>query len=288
MGNVRVTFYKNPTIGQLEVLQRDDYYAFGLRKEPVIKAGTNKYLYNGKELQEELNEYDYRARFYDPVIGRWNVVDPLSEDFDNVSPYNYGLNNPIRFIDPNGMSTEDFMKEHGLTSDDVENVYKAPGEQDTEEEQEIEEGRNAVNVPGTIIRKTKDGYTLNQVTKGNIATNQVLDKWMNYGMSLSGVGRSVLILKAVMSEEGDPEDLLGISLSMQQRSAANFKFNIPVQFTVNPSKFEYFFGKVVSGNTDNIKRSAQNLKDLTTLGITSERQLKSVFSQAFNMHQPQL
>ena len=33
---------------QLEVLQRDNYYAFGLRKEPVVKAGINKYLYNGK------------------------------------------------------------------------------------------------------------------------------------------------------------------------------------------------------------------------------------------------
>jgi RHS repeat-associated protein len=106
LGNVRATFYQNPASQQLEVLQRDDYYAFGLRKMGLPNANTNKYLYNGKELQEELGQYDYGARFYDPIIARWNVVDPLAEKYFNYSSYNYAANNPVLLIDKAGRDIE--------------------------------------------------------------------------------------------------------------------------------------------------------------------------------------
>ena len=136
LGNIRLSYTQSGT--ELKILEENHYYPFGLKHNnyntdkvqfkksefgtsavlQFAERNNNQYKYNGKELQVELglNMYDYGARNYDPALGRWINVDPLADLYESWSPYNYTLNNPIRYIDPDGMMVSD-----ALSGDDVTN-----------------------------------------------------------------------------------------------------------------------------------------------------------------------
>lgn len=56
-----------------------------------------------KEILGNVTENSYEARMYDP-LGRFTTNDPLAEKFSSQSPYVYGANNPVNYIDINGDS----------------------------------------------------------------------------------------------------------------------------------------------------------------------------------------
>ncbi|WP_353089149.1 RHS repeat-associated core domain-containing protein [Flavobacterium sp.] len=128
LGNIRLSYAQDPDTQQLKIVEQNHYYPFGLRhtnysggKMQVVKEQefkrmaptpeellSYKYKYNGKEWQDELglNMYDYGARNYDPAIGRWMNIDPKAETSRRWNPYTYCYNNPMRFVDPDGMEAD--------------------------------------------------------------------------------------------------------------------------------------------------------------------------------------
>ncbi|MGG1920567.1 RHS repeat-associated core domain-containing protein [Chryseobacterium sp. NRRL B-14798] len=88
-------------------MDTNNYYPFGLNhiSGSFSTSGFGSfysYKYNGKELQEN-GMYDYGARMYMSDLGRWGTTDPLAEGFRRFSPYHYGADNPVMFVDPDGM-----------------------------------------------------------------------------------------------------------------------------------------------------------------------------------------
>ena len=96
-GNNRVVISQSGTVEETS-----HYYPFG----GVFASAGNvqPYKYNGKELDTKkgLNWYDYGARHYDAVLGRFITVDALYDKHFKVSPYVYCGNVPVGRIDPDG------------------------------------------------------------------------------------------------------------------------------------------------------------------------------------------
>ena len=96
------------------IAEEDHYYPFGLKIASIssrrlgdANEGTiqNNYLYNNKELFEDggLNWYDYGFRNYDPQIGRFPQLDPMTDAFAIMTPFQYASNDPVGNIDIDGL-----------------------------------------------------------------------------------------------------------------------------------------------------------------------------------------
>ena len=188
LGNIRVSYGYDQKAEVIKIIEENHYYPFGLKhtnynsgkklyaideEEGKMKlrqvtptdggfVGSN-YKYNGKEYQDELglNEYDYGARNYDPAIGRWMNIDPLAETSRRISPYAYALNNPVYFIDPDGMDEDAFdgwgLREDGqweYSSTVTASNYSDKGYTDYAANGSVRAGASIVSADGT---KGEDG-----------------------------------------------------------------------------------------------------------------------------------
>ncbi|MCR9102874.1 MAG: hypothetical protein NXI25_23175 [bacterium] len=88
-------------------------------------APENKYLNNGKELNEDygMDLYEYGFRWYDAAIGRFTGVDPIADEFAWVNTYNYAENEPVANIDLHGLQKyRPDMKESDNFGEHLKNI----------------------------------------------------------------------------------------------------------------------------------------------------------------------
>ena len=187
LGNIRLSYTQSGT--ELKILEENHYYPFGLKHNnyntdkvqfkksefgtsavlQFAQRNNNQYKYNGKEYQDELNLnwYDYQARNYDPAIGRWMNVDPMAEMSRRWSPYNYCMDNPIFFIDPDGMQVTDII---GATKDDAKK-FKA----DTHKilaDSKFDKLRGLIDISGSKFKKV-DAKAMGTALEGsNLSTDE--------------------------------------------------------------------------------------------------------------------
>jgi RHS repeat-associated protein len=111
---------------QGQVVERISYYPYGLERARQQLRQVDvpvAYRFTGQELEQEIGLYDYGARFYDPQVGRFISVDPLYltqpekglKRSQQLNPYAYALDNPLRFTDPDGRWFVDKLIQLALT-----------------------------------------------------------------------------------------------------------------------------------------------------------------------------
>jgi len=165
--------------GELFVEQRDNtarYYT--------------PYKFSGKEKDEETGYSYFGARYYMPELSIWSAVDPMSDDFPHLSPYNYCENNPIMLVDPDG-NNSGWYEDNGQTVLDP----KINSQQDVYDAGKTGKYYGDMGVEyapdGSVNILMPDGTKQNTVTElggveikglsGSGAVNRAMERSMNQG-----------------------------------------------------------------------------------------------------------
>ena len=126
LGNTRISFKDNNENAQ--ITQVNHVGAWGETLESLSYTNTpkvNNFTLSAYEKENDfgIGVFDAHARMYDPLTPKMWQIDLLADKFRKYSPYNYSLNNPLRFIDPSGMAVESIEGGVRFTEEDAASAF---------------------------------------------------------------------------------------------------------------------------------------------------------------------
>lgn len=115
LGNIRLSYSDgndNGSVDASEIIEENNYYPFGLEHKGYnngLLAEHNYTNFQGQELTEDLglNVLEFKWRMHDPAIGRFISIDPLAEQYNYQSPYNFAENRVIDGFELEGLEWVD-------------------------------------------------------------------------------------------------------------------------------------------------------------------------------------
>ena len=226
LGNNRLSYSDtngNGTISTSEIFSKTDYYPFGLKHKgynDVVSSNGNsvaqKFGYNGKELNEELGLewHDFGARNFDASLGRWMNLDPLAEKMRRHSPYNYAFNNPIFWVDPDGMEP----------CADGENCEETKKEEEPDQEQEKPKEITQEDIDKIIEGLPEDFNTGDMLNAIVNALNENENATIK-GSTIKSIGEKKANEQLEKLDPNNPEDAKKIKLIKDGLDSSNDIFN---------------------------------------------------------------
>ena len=184
-GNNRVVCNASGTVEQV-----NHYYPFGGLYGQSTNGDTQRFKYNGKELDRMhgLDLYDYGARHYDAAIGRFTTVDPLAEKYYSISPYAYCGNDPINCIDPSGMKWEN-PKDSLALANDIQNTISRLEKNNTKNGEKL---KNRDRMSSKKIARLEGRIAENNERIGNLKKSaddvKLLGDDMNHVYAIEKIG----------------------------------------------------------------------------------------------------
>jgi RHS repeat-associated protein len=210
LGNARVNFRAAGT--SIVNIEDHHYYPFGMKMEGIGSSTvTNKYTYNGKELNDDfgLNLHDYGARWYDAAIGRWWSADPLGEKMPRWSTYNYGFDNPLRFVDPTGMESEAYSflsrSEDYAAQYEAEKQRRLSGADEREKEEKSSQAEETLP-PAEVITSATSGITFKLDNYSSRGTDYIITKNFKNTIQRDEEGRELYRLNETVTSYAEVND----------------------------------------------------------------------------------